>query len=114
MSKLAKMLIARKTNEVVPTMDVVSVDCSTSPTYAEGYIHTIGCNIEVRAVVEEGIPQIEFDEIQKDAREEIIEQIFGEFRPLIRDVRHALRMYDFDAALQSLRVLQREMFNVEV
>lgn len=113
MSKLADLIVANETpyrKPIIEPMQTVKLH-----EHYEGFkpgdgcasVYEIGAQFAVRAVVKapKGI-----DLAVDRARRSIIEDVFGEFRRPIHQVRIALMMHDYEAAEESLNQLESQMF----
>ena len=112
MSKLSDAIKARRTFEKVPNLQPMafttvsdSLDCPTP--WAR--VYECGATFKVRRVMDkEDAAHVE--QTVGEARRMIVEEIFGEFRPMIYAIREDLFMRDHGAAMQKLDVLYRSMF----
>ena len=107
MSKLAKAIDAKVTRKVSSApLKYMKVQLDTTeflvPHYGRGTECRINVTIQKYAVVPEGVAVL--DAI-KDIKRAIIEDVFGEFRPLIYDMRAAL----YDDNKTDLRKLLGEL-----
>ena len=107
MSKLAKAIDSKVTYAVSsPPLKYTDVQLDTTefllPHYGRGTECRINVTIQKYAVVPEGVAVL--DAI-KDIKRAIIEDVFGEFRPLIYDMRAAL----YDDNKTDLRKLLGEL-----
>jgi hypothetical protein len=116
MSKLAQQINATITNTITPLVvynSSISMDLTYTPTpYAT----------KVRFMVHFGKEYFISDELLQDGsaiqnylnniRKEVIEEVFGEFKKPIMEIRDLLYCRRYDTAVDKLEALERQMFSV--
>lgn len=116
MSKLATAVYAKQTGiRATPApLNAVTVQESWANTYPYDLEFRIGVELThtIRVAEEASRDGRTLTEATRVAKNAIIEEVFGEFRPHVRAVELAIYKRDFDAALAALRTLEQQMFSV--
>jgi hypothetical protein len=121
MSKLSKMLLAEYTHDRKAVtdlnMDYTKVDYvyeRTTPVIHD-YSVKISAGINAFGYVRgsEKSENLQHHYVIKNMKKSIIEEMFGEFRPIIMDIRRSLFERDCYKAEMLLDKLQEQMFEVE-
>ena len=112
MSRLSKEILTHKTNERAPLPSRITVresweDIRSMPSV--GTLYAVSAEVGVRVVVSDtrGPSLVE---ATAAAKRRIVEEVFGEFRPLIRNIEECLYQCDFAKARDALHILEKEMF----
>lgn len=128
MSQVSKAIVAIDTGDrkYIPKalsplfQDVFSAKAEIQDTYGPehiGKVYMIGCKIGSQAVVSEyesfvhGFSPLE-EAIMRTKRQ-VIEGVFGEFRPYIRRIEKAIYDYNYEEAGRLLHEMERIMFEPE-
>lgn len=109
MSKLAKLLLAKKGDRVAIPVSTSSirVEQEIAPIpIAEAYVFKIGATFEVRAQCF----RKDLADTTAAARRHIIEDVFGEFRAPIQGIYEKLFDRDIEGAMTALAALEAQMF----
>ncbi len=89
-----------------------SVDSSVRPAdhvdQNIGYVYNLGVTYRIRAVAKN---TKELQYIKDSCKRQMIEQMFGEFRPLILNIERALCERDWEKSLDAIRQLHNEMYS---
>jgi hypothetical protein len=120
MSKLAKNLIASETGHRfidVPPMSTVTVQDSISDVSGStAYEYQLEARFRASTLVNKAIAEQSntksnvFTDAIRAARRKIIEDAFGEFRPLIYQINEAIHARDWNEANQLTSKLYQQMF----
>ena len=115
MSKLAKLIDAtmmgdaRSARELHPRyIDVTTSVSNELPLGFTSYTYTLGVSLRKAAVVRENIP---IKEALRDVKRAMIEEVFGEFRPIISEMRAGLYEEDTTRLRSLIAELENSMFN---
>lgn len=73
------------------------------------YEYKIAANISCTAIISD---KDNFEKIIKNIKYTIVSNVYGEFLPHLNSIRMALYTRDFDAALEAVDLLEKEMFDV--
>lgn len=116
MSKLAKQITATRLNEKARVMTPFNISTTLEKPISCG-LHT-----KFRFMAQFGAEYLINDDTAERpepiaytlarVRQGVVEEVFGEFRPYIRELEHALYMRDYKLAHTKLRELEKEMFSV--
>ena len=127
MSQVSKAIIATDTGErkYIPKglsplfQDVFSAKSEVSEVYTESSIgigYSIGCKIGARVIVSE-YELLKSNNVLSKAinrtKRQVIEGIFGEFRPHFRRIEKAIYDYNYEEAGRLLHEMERVMFEPE-
>ena len=112
MSKLSDAITATFTGETVHTMQFVDIEASSisMPSYSSyptSYVYNVEARFGMSKVVTSHLT-----ECQKDIRRAVIEEVFGEFRPYLSNMRAALYERDDGKVRRLLNELEERMFDV--
>lgn len=115
MSKLANKIDAQQTRRVklVPASPVVEVSENWTELRAMNSLakeYSLGVTFVVKGFANDSATD-GLIQLKDMARRQIIEEVFGEFRPLLRKVELALYNLNFDEARSALRELENEMMS---
>lgn len=115
MSKLAKEIraIVSRPQELkinLPALDYTKIteDYSTTPTYSLKY--RIGVEFSAQVYITEGESAEHKSHVVNQVRRAIVEEVFGEFRPIINKLRISIISRDHTEAASLLEELHRQMF----
>ena len=115
MSKLAKLIDAAMTGDMRAArglhpryIDVTTSVSNELPLGAMSYTYTLGVSLRKVAVVLESIP---IKEALRDVKRAMIEEVFGEFRPIISEMRAGLYEEDTTRLRSLIAELENSMFN---
>lgn len=111
MSKLSKALIVYQTDNVkyeMPSFKFVNFEKEFKNKSSFLKEYTIRTQFKAVVYLDEINPDSQVIERTKSL---IIEEIFGEFRPLLNDVEIALYERDFNRAKGALRILREQIFS---
>lgn len=78
-----------------------------------GKVYTIGCKIGSRAVVSEYEGSGELEHAVMRTKRQVIEAVFGEFRPHFRRIEKAIYDHDYNEAGRLLHEMEQLMFEPE-
>lgn len=96
--------------------DVFSAKATLEDTHGPdliGKVYSIGCKIGSRATVTEFEGSGALEEAIIRAKMQVIEAVFGEFRPHIRRIEKAIYDYNYNEAGRLLHEMERIMFEPE-
>jgi hypothetical protein len=112
MSALVKAIQAVRTGQRIPIYEhaPVFVDADVAPNHVggvDGQVYRVGVRADCRAILtrESDLPHL-----VDEAKRNIIEHVFGEFRGDFRRVHQALWERDIDQARERLAEMERRMF----
>lgn len=123
MSKLSKSIVSSPTGTRIPiatTMPHIFAEVGSDWSDMERFFaeeYRIGVSVYTRALLTKQEihsatnPGGARRYVEESAKNAIIEEIFGEFRPLLREARLALNNRDVDAARTALNKLETVMFH---
>jgi hypothetical protein len=114
MSKLSDAITATFTGETVHTMQFVDIETNSisMPSYSSyptSYVYNVEARFGMSKVVDK---PSHLTECQKDIRRAVIEEVFGEFRPYLYNMRAALYDRDDGKVRRLLNELEERMFDV--
>jgi len=116
MSKLAKeikAIVGRPTEQKInlPTLDYAKIteDYITTPTYALKY--RVGVEFGAQVYITEGESTEHKNHIVNQVRRAVVEEIFGEFRPIINKLRISIINRNHTEAEGILEELHKQMFD---
>lgn len=115
MSKLAKVIEATCLGRVAPPGFNYTTITKTLKEDSQYYSFKLEARIGVSEVVSKvaiNASKIEIlPHILEDVKRGVVEEIFGEFRPFIQDLRIAAYQQDYDKIQELLRSLETQMFD---
>ena len=120
MSKLCNIIEFKQTGRVklVENSNVIDViEEISSPMHSANLFavreYRIGVTMMVKGFVNDDVKTIgtELTHLKNMCKRQIIQEVFGEFRPLLRAVERHLYERDFDAARTALQHLENEMLS---
>lgn len=87
-----------------------SVESSVKPNrdLNVGYVYNLGVTYRMRAVARD---TKELRLIKESFKRQIVQEMFGEFRPLILNIERALCERDWEKSVDAVRQLHNEMFS---
>lgn len=109
MSKLAKAIQALQTGEVRAKKDFKFTEIQHRNQLSPQYLYR-EYKIEAKFGVNVYVEEETISDALKDAKLAIIEEIFGEFRPILTEMRVALYNTDLTRARNLLSQLEMQMF----
>lgn len=119
MSKLANAVYAKQTGIRASTAPLTAmiVQEGWANLYTASYEREFRIGVElahtIRVAEEISHDGRALTEAMQVAKNAIIEEVFGEFRPHVRAVELAIYKRDFDAALAALHALEQQMFSID-
>lgn len=78
-----------------------------------GKVYAIGCKIGVRAIVSEHEGSGALENAVMRTKRQVIEAVFGEFRPHFRRIEKAIYDHDYNEAGRLLHEMERVMYEPE-
>lgn len=115
MSKLAQQINSTITNKRASIIEPYSIKMGmniNSMPY-DPYANEVkfSCTFGVSYYIKEH-EQDKIQYILSNVKKQVIEEVFGEFRPTLHKLRHELYSREYDKALNTLDTLQKDMFDV--
>ena len=120
MSKLSKLITATITGQkaVVNKPYNVNMLYSTHPGEYWGQPYSVKVRFMAMLGTEHYIPQEITEDLEAishildEIRKDVVDEVFGEFRRPLREIRYALYEHKYEDAIKKLSALEEEMFNV--
>ena len=119
MSKLSKAISEAYTGEVraaknnLKYVEVNSSITDVKATVDRHYVFDIVAKFGARGIISDSIKG-SHSEVVKNVRRTVVEEVFGEFRPLINDLRIAMYRQDDHQAKAILDKLEYQMFQEDL